>query len=193
VTVAGFPLNPWSEVRANVVATFTSIPTLAVSNTTPEPTALIEFPTGEVTSTLPPLPTQTPLVVPSLTPTGIGNIGSGEYVAMEGTPLYMPYPDGCGSMFVAGTVTDAEGASVTFMEVRLGGIFGVESAFSGTAEQYGESGWEIDLGQAPTNTTAQVFLELFDPDLEQPVSGKVLFSTFDDCNSNLIMINFVQE
>jgi hypothetical protein len=196
-SIAGFPLNPWPNAPERVVPTYTLIPTLPPPpSNTPEPTALIEFPTEDPnnqvtpTNTLPPLPSDTPLVFPSLTPTESGDTGGELYVVQDGTPLYMPGPT-CDTMWVAGTVSDAADAPVIFIEVRLGGVFGEESGFSGTAEQYGDSGWEIDLGKAPQDSIASAFVQLYNVDTESQVSDILIFNTFNDCTKNLIMINFV--
>jgi hypothetical protein len=116
---------------------------------------------------------------------------------VDGDPTYLAHPNGCDGMYVAGDVVDLDDEPLIFMMVRIQGILageslGIEDVFSGTAPEYSESGWELQLTEAPVASSGTLYIQLFDPDTEEAVSDLQVFNTYDDCSRNLIMIDFVQ-
>jgi len=180
------PISPTETVIETESPTATFTITIA-------PTATIEI---LPTATLSLLPSQTAVDIDPSTATP-EEIEETLYEVLSGDPTYLAHPDGCDGLFVAGNVTDIDGDPVIFMMVRIQGILagealGIEDVFSGTAPEYGESGWELQLTETPVASTGSVYIQLFDPDTEEPVSTITPFNTYDDCARNLIMINFEQ-
>jgi hypothetical protein len=67
----------------------------------------------------------------------------------------------------------------------------VVDALSGSQPKYGPSGWEVPLGNAPQATTNTYRVQLRES-TGQALSEAVVLQTFNDCNRNQILINFVQ-
>lgn len=195
------PYNPFPPdvTKEQVLPTDTPIPateTISVTETatvTKSPTATIEL---LPTATLSLLPSQTPVDIDSSTATP-QSLGDTLFEVIDGDPSYLAHPDGCEGLYVAGNVTDIDGDPLIFMMVRIQGILageslGIEDVFSGTAPEYGESGWELQLTETPVASTGSMYIQLFDPDTEEPVSAIIPFNTYSDCARNLVMINFKQ-
>lgn len=199
--------NPWSPTNpADVPPTFTPIPP-PPTNTPIPPTPTLDpaipaTPTAtsvlESLNTPTPegfLPSQTPAVVDMSSPTPPPG-GGPLFVMQEGNPVYQAHSNGCGGLYVAGVVLGIDGAPRPLMLVRVQGLLagaalGQEDALSGGATQYGPSGYEIKLADAPVDSS-NIWLELWDIDSGELVSGSIVFTTFNDCNRNLVIINFVQ-
>jgi hypothetical protein len=147
--------------------------------------------------TIIPLPTATSFATSEVTTTTpSGDVA--HYKAQDGTPLYLPHSDGCGGLYLAGNVTDINGNPLVFMLVRVGGTLGgeplyVEDALSGSNPLYTESGWEVKIADAPIDSTGTVFVELYTLDSVDPVSDLIIVDTYNDCNRNLVIVNFVQD
>jgi hypothetical protein len=62
---------------------------------------------------------------------------------------------------------------------------------TGLAPQYGPGGYEITLGDRPLDSDDALTVQLFDQAM-LPLSDKVTFDTFEDCDRNLILVNFKQ-
>lgn len=167
--------------------TVTSIPT---QTNTPRPT-----------STLPPTATPFTIINPTVTPTTTQSsegmsfaVGLGSPVAISSLPFH---PDeGCNWMGVAGQVLDMSGAPVsTGVQIWLGGVLGgtfrETPSLTGTARQYGEAGYEIYLADHTITSRGTLWVQLLDQ-AGLAMSEKVFFDTYDDCEKNLIFINFKQ-
>lgn len=171
-------------------ATFTPEPT-----NTPQPT-----PTLKPSST--PFPTETPfsLVTPPTADPNATATPAFPYVIDVKHPLYLDYNVinttlGCSFMGVAGSIFDINGAPQKGMQIELGGtiqeLIVTKLTVSGIAQSYGESGYEIPIADGPIASSKTLYLQLRDQ-AGNPVSDKVYFDTFDDCEKNLILINFNQ-
>jgi hypothetical protein len=123
------------------------------------------------------------------------------YEVQKGSPLavqniYHPELE-CFWMGVGGQVLDMSGAPVVGLIVQLGGALpGVQLSLpmlslTGVALNYGPSGYEFQLAGEPVASKKTLWLQLLDQ-AGLPVSDKVSFDTFKDCNRNLILINFKQ-
>ena len=62
---------------------------------------------------------------------------------------------------------------------------------SGMAPDYGEGGYELTLRDSPAASNGELWIQLLDQ-ANLPLSEKIYFQTFDSCDSNLVMIHFVQ-
>ncbi len=163
------------------------------------------------TNTETPLPTSSPTEVPTEEPitetetTAVGTpipatpSGGMPYTIQQGDPVAIPnigHPDtGCNWMGVAGQATGMNGSPVVGLFVQLGGtIQGLtldRLSMTGTATQYGSAGYEFTLGNDPVASNSTLWVQLFDQAM-LPLSEKVFFDTFEDCDKNLTLINFRQ-
>jgi hypothetical protein len=100
-------------------------------------------------------------------------------------------------MGVGGQVVDMNGAPVTGLIIQLGGVLpGVKIpehfiTLTGVAINYGRSGYEFKLADKPIKSSRSLWLQL----LSQAggfLSDKVYFDTYDNCEKNLIVIDFKQ-
>jgi hypothetical protein len=62
---------------------------------------------------------------------------------------------------------------------------------SGTAPQYGQAGYEFKLADQPIDSVQSLYVQLLDQ-ADLPLSEKYYFDTFNDCEKNLVLINFKQ-
>jgi hypothetical protein len=106
------------------------------------------------------------------------------------------YPDlGCNWWGVAGQVLDKKGQPIVDAVVEVGGtldgqpFFGI--AITGESTAYGPGGYEVKLGENPLQTDGIFWALVYDLD-GKVISSPTYFSTFADCNRNLVLLNFVQ-
>jgi len=188
------PLMLPSETPTDVVyslpATWTATFTVApLPSDTPSPT-----------STLPPTPTPitiTPSPTNSPTPPPEGY----PFQVREGNPKAIPniyHPElGCNWMGVGGQVIDMSNAPVIGLIIRLGGrLPGVTIpedliSLTGLALSYGRSGYEFKLADRPIASRGQLWIQLLNQE-GGPLSNQVYFDTYESCEQNLIIIDFVQ-
>jgi hypothetical protein len=113
--------------------------------------------------------------------------------AIESTLFKPNY--GCNWIGVAGQVFDLQARPVMGVRVWLRGTYNGKRVdlLSLTLESspYGPSGFEFTLGDTPLNSTGQLSIQLLDQ-ANIPISDRVYFDTFEDCQKNLILINFKQ-
>lgn len=190
--LAEFP-TPTPTPQNVLPPTWTPAPTTAPSDT-PEPSAT-------------PLPTETPTQEPTIeqatptegTPPSTAESAGMPYEIQQGDPSYIKnigHPDlGCNWMGVAGQATGLNGAPVVGLFVQLGGTFQGQPlerlSMTGTATQYGSGGYEFTLGDKPVASTDTFWVQLFDQGM-LPLSDKIPFDTVDDCEKNLVLVNFRQ-
>ncbi len=113
------------------------------------------------------------------------------------SPRYLPaftQPDaGCAWVGVAGQVFDQAGSPVQGVVVLLRGYFNGklldERTLSGQQTAYGESGFELQIGDLSADTINALTIQLANSKLEA-LSEPVALATYDDCQRNLILINF---
>ena len=98
-------------------------------------------------------------------------------------------------MGVAGRVFDMQDRPVKGVRVVLYGFLDGKTvqllSLTGTAVQYGPSGYEFTLSDTPVDSKGQLYVRLLDQS-DLALSDKVYFDTFSDCNKNLILIDFKQ-
>lgn len=135
-------------------------------------------------------------------PPGVA-IAAGEYSfeVQQGSPSAIPAAQfhqdaSCNWMGVAGQATSLNGEAVRGLFVQLGGtmpgVDGVENlAMTGMASQYGHGGFEITISDKLVASQGTLWIQLLDQQ-NLPLSDRVYFDTYDDCQKNLIVIYFNQ-
>jgi hypothetical protein len=168
-------------------ATWTASPTLELTATdTPRPT-ITPIPTNTSFSLVP--PTKTPR--PSATPTKPKAAFSGSFTQVESTIIH---PDlACNWAGIGGTVVDANNSPVIGTVVVLRGTLNgstiEQQTVSGINKEYGPSGFEFVLGNAPVESNKTLFVQLVDQQ-NIPLSDPVHITTSIECNKNLVMVRF---
>lgn len=196
------PLNPLKPyylltpsptiTRLPLAATWTPTPTVYHSPTaTLLPTITLQA-TNTPPMLTPPTDTPTPTETPSLTPTPKAAFSA---VAVNALASTIYYPDaGCNWFGVAVTIDDQNNSPLVGQQVRLIGTLKDKSLdkvlVSGVSTQYGKSGAEFFLGTEPLASNKTLYVQVFDQTGLVPLSEKVYFSTFTDCDKNLILIRF---
>jgi hypothetical protein len=105
------------------------------------------------------------------------------------------YNRSCGWMGVAGRIVDLQGRHATGIFVHLGGKLQGQkmdiTSLSGTALDYGQSGYEFTIADQPVASTQTLWVQLIDQS-GLSLSDRFLFDTYADCEKNLILISFKQ-
>jgi hypothetical protein len=148
-------------------------------------------------------PTETPFAVftPLPSPTGGMVIGGMPFTVGAGTPVATSsiafHPDeGCDWLGVAGQVFDLSGAPITGQQVRVQGVLSGTPvdmlSLTGLTDAYGSVGfYEFNLGDTPLVSKGTLSVQLLDQ-AGIAMSDKVYFDTSDNCQQNLIFVNFKQ-
>lgn len=197
-------VNPQSGLNPFPPAT---MPMLVPTKTAAPTSAVILPATWTPTPSPPPTLTVTPEPTYTLTPEGEqppaentrDPVEGMPFVVQDGNPQYIPniyHPDaGCQWLGLGGQVIGLDGGSVLYLSIKLSGSLNGEAVdmitISGTAPQYGQAGYEFNLGDQPVNSTQNLYVQLLDQ-ADLPLSEKYYFDTFNDCDKNLILINFKQ-
>lgn len=146
------------------------------------------------TITLQPSPTLLSLVPPTRTPSPSPTAKAPYSSTVTAIPSTIIHPDlGCGWFGIGGTVSDANNSPVIGMPLRLAGSIGGDAVnvltVSGTALDYGPSGFEFKLGVAPVASDKLLTLQLLDQN-GVPQASNVYVVTYNDCKRNLILVRF---
>jgi len=167
-----------------LVPTWTASPTLEMTPTnTPRPTFTPIF-TDTPFSLVP--PTRTPK--PTNTPKAPFNAIS--VTQVESTLIHPEIA--CGSWAgVGGTVVDANNSHLIGTVVVLRGFLDGKTVdlttVTGINKEYGQSGFEFVIGNAPIASNKTLYIQLVDQS-GVPLSGKVEISTSADCAKNLVLV-----
>lgn len=203
-------LNPFPPPTLPVALQFptqTPTPRGALPPTwTPEPTnPPTETPTPRPTATLPPTPTFFSLVpgeeitgTVTAEPTvgGLPFVLKGDrYAAIEN----FAYPEaGCNWMGVAGRVFDLRDSVILGQQIQLGGVLpgapgpgDFSLTLTGLATRYGAGFYEFALANRPIESNGTLWLQVLDQQ-GLPMSDKVYFDTYAECDKNLILVDFEQ-
>lgn len=197
------PFPPPSLPATIALPTITPTPRSVLPPTwTPEPT-LEPTATNTLrpTATLPPTETPFSLFTPTDTEQASPTVASMPYDVAPGSPVAISSvtfrPEaGCNWMGVAGQVLDMSGAPVsTGVVIQLSGVYGGQfvekTSLTGIAPQYGQAGYEFYLGDQPLASSNTLWVQLLDQ-AGRPLSDKIYFETFAECERNLVFINFKQ-
>jgi hypothetical protein len=199
------PFPPPTLVPTLFIPSITPFPTKAPPTVAPSPSPT-EAPTPTKTPSEPsptaipatPIGTLTTASAKTLTPTL--KVTSAFSFAIQDAPKLIDAQlldpnHGCTWMGVAGHIYDLQNGPATKIEVKLFGILDGkllnETSLSGTAIQYGPSGYEFTLANKPVASTQRLWIQLVDQ-AGVPLSDHVFFDTSADCTKNLVLINFKQ-
>ena len=166
-------------------ATWTPSPTLVVTSTsTPRPT-FTPIATNTLFSLVP--PTKTPK--PTSTPKAPFSASQ----TLTDSSLIHPEIPACNWAGIGGTVVDASGSPVIGIVVVLRGSLNGSSieqqTVSGINKEYGQSGFEFKLGDAPVATKKTLYVQLVDQS-NIPLSDTIYVTTSSDCTKNLVLVRF---
>jgi hypothetical protein len=98
---------------------------------------------------------------------------------------------------VGGQAVDMGGGPVVGLIIQLGGVLpGVSipdntMSLTGVALDYGRAGYEFKLADRPITSIGTLWVQLLNQS-GGPISEKVYFNTYDNCEQNLIIIDFRQ-
>ncbi len=156
-----------------------------------------ETPTLAPTITLQPTNTPLSLIPPTRTPTSPPPTSTPKApysVSVSAIDSTIIYPDlACNWTGIGGTVVDASGAPVLYRTLRLTGSFNGKPVdkltVSGTALEFGQSGFKFDLGTAPVASNKLLTLQLLDQG-GLPLAQNVYLVTYSDCKKNLILVRY---
>jgi len=206
-------LNPQSEFNPWPPATFA--PTLGPPTATATPQIYLP-PTWTPTAPITVQPTATPVPPPSATPvtppatpeailptsTTDSSTAFASFEVQPSTPIGMvawfnlPSP-GCSYMGVGGQVFDFQGAPRNGLIVRIGGMMEANSieaidAVTRADSPLGPGGYLFDLATKPIASDKTLWLQLFDPESGEPLSESLYLTTYDQCEANLVLVNWRQ-
>lgn len=201
------PFNPFKPQPLPQVVIFpTFTPT---SDVLTFPPTWTPTPTNQPTSSaVPPSPTFTITLNSILrTPTGLTTAAAGTPTATGNMPFNIwgnavavsstiVHPEaGCNWLGVGGQVFDLQGSPVVGYTIQLGGDLNSKTvnmlSLTGTALQYGQAGYEFTIANKPAASKKTIWLQMLDQ-AGLALSPQISFDTFDDCQKNLILINFKQ-
>lgn len=161
-----------------------------------------QTPFSLVTDPFAPTETMTPTFTPTLTPTItltptreiLPFILFGEQETMSNEVL-RPQLD-CDWLVIAGQVWDLQGDSVVdsvsvHLFGELNGYVIDQYRSPGTEDAYGESGYEFALESFVVDSEESLYIQLVDEN-NAPLSHPYLLQTYEDCQQNLILVNFKQ-
>jgi hypothetical protein len=199
-------INPYAGI--NPFPPPTALPTVALPAITPTPGFTLP-------PTWTPAPTEAPSATPTLKPSSTPvptNTPFGaaaqtleatpafSFVLQQGSPQSIPniirMDAGCNWLGVAGQAVSLNGAPVVGLFIQLGGtldgqLLETRLSMTGTAPEYGKGGFEFVLADKPIASNNTLWVQLLDQ-ANLPLSEKIPFSTFAECEKNLILINFNQ-
>jgi hypothetical protein len=190
------PFPPPTMPVLVIVPTSTSTPVVLPPTWTPITAMVTETP-------LP--PTSTPEILPSETqgdakvlPTAAGNslytFGLQAAPSAVSSDTFQP-ATGCAWQGIAGQVVDMQGKHLPSIGIVLKGTYNGKTveihSLSGTHTEYGDSGYEFQLGTTPIASTGLLSIQLVDQG-GIPISEQVIFDTYGTCDKNLVLINFRQ-
>jgi hypothetical protein len=190
------PLPPGQGLFSNPLPTFTVTPIKLEPTWTASPT-LVLTPSETPRPTFTPLFTDTPfsLVPPTKTPkptkTPRAPFSAVSVTQVESTLIHPELT--CNWAGIGGTVVDANNSPVigTVIVLRgtLNGSTVEQQTVSGINKEYGPSGFEFVLGNAPVASNKTLNVQLVDQQ-NIPLSDPVQITTSTDCGKNLVMIRF---
>jgi hypothetical protein len=179
----------------------TITPILPPATWTPSPT-IQPLPTRTEAPTWTPIPTNTLyFIAPRFTPTRIPIPSSTlkpTNLLVTTTITYMNSttfrPDaGCNWFGIAGRAVDKNDAPILYLTIQVGGTLNGQPikimTLTGIAPDYGQSGFELNLGDQPVASQGTLWIQLLEQD-GTALTDQISFDTYEDCNKNLIMVRF---
>jgi hypothetical protein len=194
-------LNPFSPKRleTSLVPTYTITPLLPPPTWTPTSTPYIP-PTDTPRPTFTEVftPTSFSLVPPTRTPRPTATPRAPYSAKVDYISSSVYHPEfGCNWLGVAGIVLDKNNAHHYGLQVILAGTLDGHTVnnfmISGMAPQlYGTSGFEVQLGNTPLDSTGTLYLQLRDQGGGVQLSENIYFNTYSDCSKNMVYVRFKQ-
>ncbi len=177
------------------IPTETAAPIQLEATWTPSPT-LVSTPTDTPRPTYTLLPTATSfsLVPPTKTPKPTSTPKAPFSVTFQQVESTLIHPDlACNWAGIGGTVVDVNGSHVIGTVVVLRGTLSgktvEQQTVTGINKEYGPSGFEFVIGDAPVDSKGTLYVQLVD--LQNiPLSDKVFVNTSSDCTKNLVLVRF---
>jgi hypothetical protein len=185
------PTPPWTTTEPPVNPT-EPLPTDTPADPTVPP-ATETLPAYPIETSPAPLPTSTATTEETQTPLDetLSPTEQPEFILQPGSPFYLPnfnHPEaGCSWLGIAGQVFDLDGTEIQGLVIRSGEF----TAVTGDAIAYGPGGFEIQIGEAPVGSNGVFDLQVFDKS-GQSLSERIFITTYEDCDQNLILVNFVR-
>jgi hypothetical protein len=182
---SGFPTPTVTPIQLQ--PTRTASPTLVLTpSNTPRPT-FTPFFTSTPFSLVPPTRTLKPATA---TPTPKAPF-TATTQQVESTVIH---PDlACNWAGIGGTVVDSNGSHIVGMVVVLRGTLNgktvEQQTLTGINKEYGPSGYEFVLGNAPVQSKDTLYVQLVDMQ-NIPLSDQIFVSTSSDCAKNLVLVRF---
>ena len=166
--------------------TWTASPTIALTpSDTPRPT-FTPFATETPVSLFPPTRTPKP-PTPTKTPKAPFSASTSQ---VESTIIHPDFA--CNWAGIGGTVVDSNNSPIIGQVVVLRGTLDgktiEQQTVSGINKEYGESGFEFVIGNAPVASTT-LYVQLVDLS-GLPLSDKISVPTSTDCAKNLVLVRF---
>ena len=161
---------------------------------TPTFFSVTDTPTLAPTITLQPSATSFSLVPPTATPSPTSTPKPAYSVNITAIQSTIIHPESSCTWFgVGGTVVDASNAPMVSLTLRLVGTLNGNPinklTVSGTALDYGQSGFEFLLATPPVASDKLLTLQLLDQ-AGLPLAQNVYLVTYNDCKKNLILVRF---
>lgn len=175
-------------------------PTGTITPIQPPPTwtptffSVTDTPTLAPTITLQPSATSFSLVPPTATPSPTNTPKPAYSVNVSAIQSTIIHPESSCTWFgIGGTVVDASNAPMVSLTLRLIGTLNGNPinklTVSGTALDYGQSGFEFLLATPPVASDKLLTLQLLDQ-AGLPLAQNVYLVTYNDCKKNLILVRF---
>jgi hypothetical protein len=197
--------NPFISINPFPPPTLPVLVVIPTSTATPVLLPPTWTPTIAMVTETPVPPTSTPEILPSETlaaatifPTASGNsiytFGLQAAPSAVSSDTFKP-KTGCTWQGIAGQVIDMQGRHLVSIGIQLKGTYNGKTistqTISGTHTEYGDSGYEFQLGTTPIASTGLLSIQLVDQ-AGLPLSEQVIFDTYATCDKNLVLINFRQ-
>ena len=180
---ADIPTNTPAPIKLE--PTWTASPTLEMTPTNTLPPTWTPIPTNTSFSLVPPTRTPRPSATPKAPFTAIS------VQQVESTIIHPEFA--CNWAGIGGTVVDANNSHVIGTVVVLRGFLNGNTVdfttVTGVNKEYGQSGYEFVLGNAPIASNKTLYVQLVDLS-GIPLSDKVEITTSADCSKNLVLVRF---
>jgi hypothetical protein len=196
-------LNPFKPIPVDtlvVLPTATSTPRQLPPTWTPTLT-LTPAPTNTPWPTNTLVPTSTTFGAPTDTPGPTSTPGALSFKLNDGDPQAIParvyHPGiGCTFMGLSGQALDVRNNAVEGMVVQMGGTlegrqFATQTTLTGLVLS-SDGRYEFTIADHPITSKQTLWVQLLDQSGLIPMSEKIFFDTYDDCERNLIIVNFSQ-
>jgi hypothetical protein len=182
--------------RGPQIPTTTPTPLQLEATWTPSPTLFVTA-TNTPRPTFTPIATNTPfsLVPPTKTPKPTSTPKAPFSATQTLTDSTLIHPEiSCQNWAgIGGTVVDASNSPVIGVVVVLRGTLNGENVdkqtVSGINKEYGASGFEFVIGNAPAESKKTLYVQLVDQS-SLPLSDQIFVTTSSDCAKNLVLVRF---